>query len=259
MGYSNLLLEEKDNVLVIFLNRPSNMNSLDSATLNELLHVFEGINHTNTGNIRSIILTGKGKCFCAGADISQFKDISADKARAISELGHKTFNTIENTKIPVTAAVHGYALGGGLELALSCHIIVAESNAKIGLPEVNIGLIPGFGGTQRLTRLIGRQRAFELILNGIIVNSTRAYSIGLVNEVVESHLLMEHCLTLQESFKKKSSFSLSSAIDSINGHGNHTLDGFENEIEHFSNLFRFEDHKEGITAFLEKREPNYRK
>ncbi|MCI4626698.1 MAG: enoyl-CoA hydratase-related protein [Candidatus Magnetoovum sp. WYHC-5] len=257
MNYKNLLLEKKEeDILIIYINRPSNLNSLNKDTLNELHVVFKEASEQQ--QISVIVITGFGKHFSVGADVTEFKDITWQEAREISELGHRVFKSIEECPKPVIGAINGYALGGGLELAISCHLLVASKEAKLGLPEVNLALIPGFGGTQRLTRLIGRFRAFEMIMSGGIIGADYAKSIGILNDTVEANLLIDRCLSIATDIKKKSAIAISSIINCVNSFYNDGVNGYDVEINSFSELFRHKDHKEGIYAFLEKRPPKFR-
>jgi len=257
MNFDNLLISQKDDVLIISINRPNNLNALNTKTLSELKNIFSNIK--NNSKIKGVIITGVGnKAFVAGADIKEFINYSVNQAIDLSESGHNVFNLIENCSVPVIAAVNGYALGGGCELAMSCHIRIASSNAIFGQPEVNLGLIPGYAGTQRLTQLIGKGLAIELLTTGENINAEKAKSIGLVNNVVEQEELMKTCLKLLNKINAKSLLTITSIIKCVNHFYKKEVDGYQTEIEEFGKCFSSEDFKEGTNAFLEKRKPNFK-
>lgn len=250
----NVKIEKKKELGTVILNRPEALNILDTKTLNELGDALADLE--KDGKIRAIIITGI-KNFCAGADIKELKKKHPEEAEIFSRLGHKVLNQVENLEKPVIAAVSGYALGGGCELALACDIRIAGESAKLGQPEVNIGLIPGFGGTQRLTRLVGIGNAKELILTGRIMDAKEAGSIGLVNKVVKDEELMEKAEEMALVLAEKSPITIKIAKSLIN----RNLDikrTLEMEIVSFSQCFASEDHMEGINAFLEKRKPMFK-
>jgi enoyl-CoA hydratase len=211
----------------------------------------------NNKNCRVIILTGEGqKSFVAGADIKEFSDFESANAENLARtVQERLFNKIENLKKPVIAAVNGFALGGGLELAMTCHIRYASENAKLGLPEVTLGLIPGYGGTQRLPKLVGKGWANEMIFSAKMISAEKAKEIGLVNEVYSSENLLEECKNLAKIIVRNSPLAIQKAIKAVNLYD--TENGFENEIKSFGELFDLADKKEGVTAFLEKRKPNF--
>ena len=208
-------------------------------------------------NKKSILLTGDGeKAFVAGADIAEFANFSIEEGKELSAIGQESvFNLIENSPVPVIAAINGFALGGGLELAMSCHIRVASDNAKMGLPEVGLGVIPGYGGTQRLAQLVGKGRAMEMIMTADMINATEAHRIGLVNHVTTLEGLIAKCEEIIAKIHTKSSVAISHAIRSVNAGFTDGVNGFEVEIQEFGNCFGTEDFKEGTTAFVEKRKP----
>ena len=256
MSWKNITLNQKETIAIVTLNRPKVLNALNTETLNELYEVFTQLD-SDTG-IRVIIITGSGKAFIAGADISEMNTYTPDEARAFSQLGHKTMDAIQNTGKPVIAAVNGFTLGGGLELALACDIIIASENAVLGLPEVNLGLIQGFGGTQRLPRLVGKARAKELIFTGEALKAQRACEIGLVNRVVSQEDLLPEVKKMAQVISKKGPVALTLAKKVIeSGYDVPLPDGCNKEIDAFVESFSSQDRDEGIKAFLEKRKPSF--
>ncbi|NLR92391.1 enoyl-CoA hydratase-related protein [Flammeovirga agarivorans] len=255
MDYQNLLLEKNDGLLTITINRESKLNALNGKTLQELKSAFDMA--YDEEEIRTVIITGKGeKAFVAGADISEFKDLNELNARKFSEEGQEIFNGIENCPKPVIAAVNGFALGGGCELAMACHIRVASDNAKFGLPEVSLGIIPGYGGTQRLPILVGKGIANEMILTGDMISAKRGHEIGLVNHVVSQDELMNKTKEIAAKILAKAPIAVSHAIDCINAaHTN--ASGYQTEANAFSSAIKTDDFTEGTSAFLEKRKPNF--
>jgi enoyl-CoA hydratase len=258
MALENVVAEMKENgVLVITINRPDKLNALNKKTIDELHEAL--LDAENDNEIKVILLTGAGnKAFIAGADIAEFSDFSVEEGRSLSATGHfKLFNFVENYSKPVIAAVNGFALGGGLELAVACHIRVASDNAKMGLPEVSLGLIPGYGGTQRLAQLVGKGKAFEMITTGDMIGAEDALKWGLVNYVTTPELLIDKCMELAKKISTKSLVAIGTAIKVVNAGYNNKLNGFEVEIDEFGKLFGTGDFKEGTKAFLEKRKPNF--
>lgn len=255
MNFENILLEKRDKTTIITINRPDSLNALNGNTIQELSNALELLE--NDTECRVIIITGSGqKSFVAGADIKEFSDFGQNEAEELARNGHnQLFNKIENLKKPVIAAVNGFALGGGLELALSCHIRYASENAKLGLPEVTLGLIPGYGGTQRLPKLVGKGIANEMIFSAKMITAEKAKEIGLVNEVFPIDELLPKTIELATIISKNSPQGISKAIAAINASENEN--GFELEIKSFGELFDLADKKEGVTAFLEKRKPNF--
>ncbi len=250
---NEIKIEKKEEIGIITLNKPA-MNILDTKMLVEL---EDSLNEFETDEqVRAVVITGE-KNFCAGANIKELKEKHPEEAEVFSRLGHKVFNQVENMGKPVVAAVSGYALGGGCELALACDIRIASEGAKFGLPEVNIGLIPGFGGTQRLTRLVGIGKAKELILTGKIIDAKEAEAIGLVNRVVRDEELMGKAEEMAQVLAEKSPVTVKIAKSLIN-RNQEIKKGLEMEIVSFSECFASEDHMEGINAFLEKRKPNFK-
>ncbi|NJD77694.1 MAG: hypothetical protein FIB08_11465 [Candidatus Methanoperedens sp.] len=247
-------MEKKKEIGIITLNRPEALNILDTGMIQEL-----GNSLTQIGideEIRAVIVTGE-KNFCAGANIKELKEKHPSEAEVFSRLGHKVLSLVENMEKPVIAAVKGYAMGGGCELALACDIRIAGESAKFGQPEVNLGLIPGFGGTQRLTRLVGIGKAKEMILTGRIIDAKEAFSIGLVNKMTGDDELMGKAEEMALLLAEKSPIAIKMAKSLINK--NQEIDrGLEMEIVSFSGCFAFHDHVEGINAFLEKRKPGFK-
>lgn len=257
MTYTNILSEKKNGTQYITINRASKLNALNKQTLEELNHAFTS--SINDNEVRTILLTGDGeKAFVAGADIAEFANFNIEEGKQLSAVGHEmVFNLIENCPKPVIAAVNGFALGGGLELAMSCHIRVASENAKMGLPEVGLGVIPGYGGTQRLAQLIGKGRAFEMIMTADMINAQEAYRMGLVNHVTTLENLIAKCEEIIAKIHTKSSVAISHAIRSVNAGFTDGVNGYEVEIEEFGKCFGTADFKEGTTAFVEKRKPSF--
>ena len=253
MTYQQILSEVKENILYITINRAQKLNALNKEVLTELADAIRFA--TNTEEVRGILLTGAGeKAFVAGADISEFQNYTLAEGKDLAKKGQQNvFDAIENCPKPVVAAINGFALGGGLELAMACHIRIASDNAKLGLPEVTLGLIPGYGGTQRLTQLIGKGRAIEMITTADMITAEKAATIGLVNEVVPQAELLAKAEEILNKIKQRAPLAVASAIRAINASLNKEVNGFETEIEEFGNCFQTADFKEGVTAFLEKR------
>ena len=251
----NILIEKQDNLAIVTINRPTKLNALNKATIEELHNAFNDLNNDSTTKV--IILTGSGeKAFVAGADISEFAHFSVNEGEQLAAKGQELlFDFVQNLQTPVIAAVNGFALGGGLELAMSCHFRVASENAKMGLPEVSLGVIPGYGGTQRLPQLIGKGKAMELIMTAGMLNAQEALDLKLVNYVVPSAELISFCTEIAIKILKNSPVAISKAIKSINANFKDGVNGFETEIKNFGKSFGTEDFKEGTTAFLEKRKP----
>lgn len=257
MAYENLLLSQKDAILTITINRPDQLNALNKNTIEELNKAL-ALADVNP-DVRVIILTGAGeKAFVAGADIKEFAAFSIEEGRMLSRRGHKLlFDFVENMSKPVIAAVNGFALGGGLELAMSCHIRVASDNAKMGLPEVSLGVIPGYGGTQRLTQLVGKGKAMEMIATAGMIPATEALDWGLVNHVVPASELMAKCEEIAGKIVKNSPSAIASAYRAILSGFKKNAVGYESEIKEFGLCFGTEDFKEGTGAFMEKRKPTF--
>ena len=258
MKYENLLLEIKDRILYITINRESKLNALNKATLGELhFAITDSFNNSAVGGI---ILTGAGlKAFVAGADISEFASFNTDEGRNLAREGQtKVFDVIHNSHKPVIAAINGFALGGGLELALSCHIRVASENARLGLPEVTLGLIPGYGGTQRLTQLVGRAKALEMILTADMISAEEALRSGLINHIVAPEDLIAKAEEIMNKILSRSPIAVGAAIRAVNAGLAEGQNGFEVEMDEFSNCFGTADFHEGVRAFREKRKPLFK-
>ncbi|MDR3601206.1 MAG: short-chain-enoyl-CoA hydratase [Desulfosporosinus sp.] len=255
MEYTNLLLEKNGAVAVLTINRPKALNALNSDTLSELSTVLDELGRDSS--VKVVILTGSGeKAFIAGADISQMKDFSPMEGRRFAQLGHATFRKLELLPQPVIAAVNGFALGGGCELAMACDIRLASENAKFGQPEVTLGLTAGFGGTQRLPRLVGTGLASELLFTGDVIDVQEAYRIGLVNHVYPLATLMEETLKLAKRMAGRAPVAVQLSKSAIQRGSNMDLDSAQAyEAEVFGLTFSTKDQIEGCTAFVEKRKP----
>jgi enoyl-CoA hydratase len=253
MDYKNLLIEIKNRISYITINRESKLNALNKATLTELHFALTDSFQDQT--VGGIIITGAGsKAFVAGADISEFSDFNTEEGKNLAREGQaKVFDLIQNSEKPVIAAVNGFALGGGLELAMACHIRIASENAKLGLPEVSLGLIPGYGGTQRLTQLVGKGKALEMILTADMITADEAYRIGLVNHVVTREQLLLKAEELLQKIISRSPYAVAAAIRAVNAALADGVNGFDTEIDEFAKCFGTEDFKEGVAAFMEKR------
>jgi enoyl-CoA hydratase len=257
MSYKNIIVEKKNTVATITMNRPQALNALDKETLQELTTAVDELE--NDLSIHVVILTGKDKAFIAGADIKQMQQLHTLQAEEFAVLGHTLLQNIEASRLPYIAAVNGYALGGGCEVMMACDIILASANAKIGQPEINLGIHPGFGGTQRLPRLIGTLKAKELLLTGDTIDAQEAYRIGLVNKVVAPEKLMEEAESLAQKIAGKSTVQTRFIKSLVNKGRNIDLaSACALEIAYFSASFATEDQKEGMTAFLEKRKPQFK-
>ena len=257
MSYTNILVEVADNIAVLTINRPDQLNALNSATIAELSTAFKALD--TDSSVKAIIITGSGtKAFVAGADIKEFYQFDVAQGKELAANGHKIlFDLVQNLTTPVIGAVNGFALGGGLELAMSCHFRLASDNAKLGLPEVTLGVIPGYGGTQRLAHLVGRGRAMEMIMSAKMVSADEALSYGLVNYVTTQDELLDACKKIALKIVKNSSVAIASAIRAVNAGYTDGVNGFETEIEEFGKCFGTEDFKEGTTAFIEKRKAEF--
>ena len=257
MNYTNLITSTQNNIATITINRPNKLNALNKSTIDELHMAISECNASE--QVKVIVLTGSGeKAFVAGADISEFAHFDSKNGALLAAEGQeKLFNYIENLHTPVIAAVNGFALGGGLELAMACHFRIASSTAKMGLPEVSLGVIPGYGGTQRLPQLIGKGRAMELIMTAGMIDAETAKTYGLVNHVVQPNELLPLAETLATKIMRNSPVAISKAIQAINSNFKDGVDGYATEIEQFGSCFDTEDFKEGTTAFLEKRKAKF--
>ena len=255
--YSTLLTVLENNIFIITINRPDKMNALNKTVLEELSTAIDEV--INNLDIKSAIITGTGpKAFVAGADISEFLSLDAKGGKALAQRGQDlVFNKIENCPKPIVAAVNGFALGGGCELAMSCHFRLASENAKFGQPEVNLGLIPGYGGTQRLVKLIGKGKALELLMSGNMIDANEAKQLGLVNHVTSPETLLEQTIKILSVINSKAPLAVAACIKSANAVFDKSKNGFEVEVEEFGRCFATEDMKEGVSAFLEKRKANF--
>uniref|UniRef100_UPI004049C4AD enoyl-CoA hydratase/isomerase family protein n=1 Tax=Flavobacterium sp. TaxID=239 RepID=UPI004049C4AD len=249
----NILIEKQENIAIITINRPTKLNALNKATIEELHQAFKTLNEDTA--VKVILLTGSGeKAFVAGADISEFANFSVENGGKLAAQGQALlFDYVQNLNTPVIAAVNGFALGGGLELAMSCHFRVASDNAKMGLPEVTLGVIPGYGGTQRLAQLVGKGRAMEMIMTAGMIDATTALNYGLVNHVVSPEELIDFTKGIASKIARNSTVAIAKAIEAVNANYTDGVNGFEIEINNFGACFGTEDFKEGTTAFLEKR------
>lgn len=257
MNYNNIIVSQEGAVATITINRPTKLNALNKATIEELHDAFKLADVDKS--VRVIILTGsETKAFVAGADISEFADFDVNQGSELARKGQEIlFDFIENLSTPVIAAINGFALGGGLELAMAAHFRVASSNAKMGLPEVSLGVIPGYGGTQRLPKLIGKGKAMELIMTAGMMTADEALSYKLVNYVVAQEELLPYCTKLAGKICNNSSTAIASAIKVVNAGFRNDINGYDFEILEFGNCFGTTDFKEGTQAFLEKRKPNF--
>jgi len=257
MSYNNILVSNKDGVTTITINRPKKLNALNKETIYELHSAFKEADLDS--DIRVIILSGSGeKAFVAGADISEFSDFDTKEGANLSRQGQEIlFDFIENLSTPVIAAVNGFALGGGLELAMACHFRIASDNAKMGLPEVSLGVIPGYGGTQRLPQLVGKGKAMEMIMTAGMIDANQALTYGLVNHVTTQDQLLPLCEKIATKISRNSSVAIGAAISAINANFKDGVNGFDIEKQEFGNCFGTEDFEEGTTAFLAKRKADF--
>ncbi len=252
MNYQTLLLNIENNICTITINRPDKLNALNKDVFIDLDSVMDEVN--NNPEIKSVIITGAGpKAFVAGADITEFAGLSKEAAMAMAQKGQDVFFKIENSHKPVVAAVNGFALGGGCELAMACHFRLCSENAKFGQPEVNLGLIPGYGGTQRLTQLVGKGKAMELLLSAHLIDAAEAKQLGLVNYVTTAETLLDHTKQILTAINSKAPLAVAACIKAANAVFDETQNGYATEINEFAKCFATEDMIEGTTAFLEKR------
>ncbi len=257
MDFQNILFQVNNSIAQITINRPSKLNALNKATIQELHEAFDAADKDKA--VKVIIVTGSGeKAFVAGADISEFAHFDVENGSKLAQKGQELlFDFVENLSTPVIAAVNGFALGGGLELAMACHFRVASDNAKMGLPETSLGVIPGYGGTQRLPQLIGKGRAMELVMTAGMIDAQTALNYGLVNHVTTQDDLLPLAEKIASKIMRNSSVAISKAIKAVNANFKDGVDGFAIEIEEFGNCFGTEDFTEGTTAFLEKRKADF--
>jgi enoyl-CoA hydratase len=255
--YQNILVEQQGQIARITINRPQQLNALNKSTISELNLCLSELNASSS--TRVVIITGSGeKAFVAGADIKEFADFTVEEGQKLAAIGQESlFTYIENMSKPVIAAINGFALGGGLELAMASHIRVASTNARMGLPEVSLGVIPGYGGTQRLAQLVGKGKANEMVFTAGMINATDALKWGLVNYVEEPQDLLNKAEEIATKIIQNSGTAISSAITCINANYTDGVDGYQTEITEFGKCFGTRDFKEGTTAFLEKRKANF--
>ena len=255
--YTTLAAELTDGIYTITINRPDKLNALNKDVFTDLNTAVDEIN--NNKEIKSAIITGAGaKAFVAGADITEFGGLDKTAAMALAKRGQDIFFKIENSRKPIIAAVNGFALGGGCELAMACHFRIASDNAKFGQPEVNLGLIPGYGGTQRLTQLIGKGRAIELLISANMIDANTALQYGLVNYLVPQAELLDKAKSILQVINTKAPIAISKCIEVANAVFDETKNGFDEEVKCFGECFITEDMKEGTAAFLEKRKANFK-
>ncbi|WP_104735014.1 enoyl-CoA hydratase/isomerase family protein [Hanstruepera ponticola] len=257
MANENILSKTENGITYITINRPSKLNALNKATIQELHDAFEEADADKETKV--IIVTGSGeKAFVAGADISEFADFDVENGGKLAAKGQELlFDFVENLGTPVIAAVNGFALGGGLELALACHFRLASLNAKMGLPEVSLGVIPGYGGTQRLPQLVGKGRAMEMVMTAGMIEANQALEYGLVNHVTSQEELIPLAEKIAGKIMRNSSVAIKGAIKAVNANYQDGINGFDVEISEFGNCFGTADFKEGTTAFLEKRKADF--
>ncbi len=257
MTYKNILVSENDSITTITINRPKKLNALNKETIQELHDAFNEADADE--DTRVILLTGSGeKAFVAGADISEFANFKVAEGANLSKKGQELlFDFIENLNTPVIALINGFALGGGLELAMACHFRIASDNAKMGLPEVSLGVIPGYGGTQRLPQLVGKGKAMEMILTAGMISAEDALQNGLVNHVTTLEELVPLAEKIASKILRNSPLAIASAIKAVNANFKDGVNGYQVEIAQFGHCFSTEDFTEGTTAFLEKRKANF--
>ncbi|MCH2195700.1 enoyl-CoA hydratase-related protein [Kordia sp.] len=257
MSYENILVQEDNGIATITINRPKKLNALNRDTIQELHNAFEALDASVDAKV--IVLTGSGeKAFVAGADISEFAHFSVEEGGKLAAKGQELlFDFVQNLSTPVIAAVNGFALGGGLELAMAAHFRVASDNAKMGLPEVSLGVIPGYGGTQRLPQLVGKGKAMEMVMTAGMIGAEEAKQCGLVNHVTTQEELLPLAYKLASKIMRNSLVAIRGAIKAINANYTDGVNGYETEISEFGNCFGTEDFKEGTTAFLEKRKADF--
>jgi enoyl-CoA hydratase len=254
---NNINIQSENGICIITINRPDKLNALNRETLSELDAAMKDA--IASQEIHGIIITGAGeKAFIAGADISEFAGLNIEDGKKLSAFGQNIFRTIELSPKPVIAAVNGFALGGGCELAMACHVRIASDNAKFGQPEVKLGLIPGYGGTQRLVHLIGKTKATELLMTADMINAQQALDLGLVNYVTTQAELISKCKELLQKIRMNSPYAVSAIIRSVDANFTDGVDGFKTEVDEFGKCFAAADVKEGTKAFTEKRKPEFK-
>ena len=257
MTYQTLLTTLENGIYTITINRPDKLNAMNNQVMTDINNAVQEVYDNNS--IRSAIITGAGpKAFVAGADISEFSGLSVKDGKSVAQKGIDTFFKIENSPKPIIAAINGFALGGGCELAMACHFRIASDNAKFGQPEVNLGLIPGYGGTQRLVQLIGKGRAIQMLISGNMIDSSTALQYGLINAVVSPEELLEKAKSILAVINTKAPLAIAKCIEAANAVFDETKNGYDIELQSFADCFGTEDLKEASTAFLEKRKPVFR-
>jgi len=253
--YKSITVDDRDGILLVTINRPKALNALNVSVFDDLEQLMK---NADPQNIKGIIITGAGeKAFVAGADISEFSALGTNGAQNMSQRGHDIFFLIEHFPKPVIAAVNGFALGGGCELAMACHLRVAGPNAKFGQPEVNLGIVPGYGGSQRLIQLIGKGKAMELLLTGNMIGAEEALKLGLVNALTDQGQEVEKAIEIVTRIAKKAPLAIGETIRLVNAYFDKNLEGFSEEVKTFGALSNTADFKEGATAFLEKRKAKF--
>ena len=257
MEYQNIIVTEEEKIVLITINRPKALNALNQGVLNELEHFFQ--KEADSKKIDGVIITGSGdRAFVAGADIKEFLELDLEKATSMCQKVHNIYFSIEQFPKPVIAAVNGFALGGGCELAMACHLRIAGANAKFGQPEVNLGILPGYGGTQRLVQLIGKGKALELMMTTDMVSADEAVSLGLANQAIEAGEEVNAAKAMIQKIAKKAPLAIGGVISSVNAYFDKTKDGYEEEINAFGKLSITSDFKEGASAFIEKRKAEWK-
>ena len=257
MSFTNINITTDNGIRIITISRPEKLNALNRETLSELDAAIDDA--ISSIEIYGIIITGSGeKAFVAGADISEFSGLNIEEGKKLSAFGQNIFKTIKLSPKPIIAAVNGFALGGGCELAMACHLRIASDNAKFGQPEVKLGVIPGYGGTQRLIHLIGKTKATELLMTADMINAQQAFELGLVNYVTTLTELLPKCKELLEKIHQNSPYAISAIIRCVDACFNSSVDGFKIEVEEFGKCFADDDVIEGTKAFTEKRKPEFK-
>jgi enoyl-CoA hydratase len=258
MDYQNLIIENNNGILQVTINREKALNALNTQTMMDL-KTFFGEDLPHRDNIKGVILTGAGeKAFVAGADIKEFLGLDAAKGQEMAQRGQDIFFSIERSKVPVIALVNGFALGGGCELAMACHLRIATENARFGQPEVNLGIIPGYGGTQRLIQYIGKSKATELLLTGDMIKAPEALQLGLVNYVLPAAEAQAKAVEIIEKIASKGPIAIAKVIETVNAYFQAKVDGFQAEVSAFGETTGTEDFKEGASAFIEKRAADFK-
>lgn len=254
--YQTLLVSTEEQICTITINRPDKLNAINKTVMSEIGQAVDEV--ISNPAIKAAIITGSGaKAFVAGADISEFQGLSKEQGMGLAQKGHDVYFKIERSPKPIIAAVNGFALGGGCELALACHFMIASDNAKFGQPEVNLGLIPGYGGTQRLVQAVGKGRAMELLMSGRMIDAQEAKTLGIVNEVVPPRELLERVKEILQTIISKAPVAIANVITCVNNF-DHTQKGYDLEVQKFGECFATEDMQEGAAAFLEKRKPVFK-